>query len=349
MPFRRRSSCSICAARAVAALDEPDSAEPAGCAQPYRTRGADRRRRHRGGCRAARAGYRIFGSKPGAYGAGLQALIDEKGWSDGSDLARAYLAWGGYAYGSGDAGAAEGHMFEKRLAQVDAVLHNQDNREHDLLDSDDYYQFEGGLAATVQHLTGRKAVVWHNDHSRPETPKIRSLDEEIARVVRARVVNPKWIAGRDAPWLQGRASRWRRPWIICSPSRRRRIASPIIISTRCSRPICWTTRCGISSPRTIRHALEGDRRPPAGGAGAGICGSRATIRGASTPVSLGQKEKPHERCGRNRRRQSPRQREIRPPPGSPPQDDGGKDPGRRAWSSSIPARAKANRPRPSGW
>jgi cobaltochelatase CobN len=86
-------------------------------------------------------------------------------------------------------------MFETRLSQVDAVLHNQDNREHDLLDSDDYYQFEGGLAATVKHLTGKKAVVWHNDHSRPETPKIRSLDEEIARVVRARVVNPKWIAG----------------------------------------------------------------------------------------------------------------------------------------------------------
>ena len=93
------------------------------------------------------------------------------------------------------AGAPEGKMFETRLAQVDAILHNQDNREHDLLDSDDYYQFEGGLAATVKHLTGKKAIVWHNDHSRPETPKIRSLDEEIARVVRARVVNPKWIAG----------------------------------------------------------------------------------------------------------------------------------------------------------
>jgi cobaltochelatase CobN len=182
------------AARAVAALDEPESQNPlavrhraeraALIAQGASDADADRR-----------AGYRVFGSKPGAYGAGLQALIDEKGWNDTADLARAYLAWGGYAYGAGVAGAAEGKMFETRLAHVDAVLHNQDNREHDLLDSDDYYQFEGGLAATVKHLTGKKAVVWHNDHSRPETPKIRSLDEEIARVVRARVVNPKWIAG----------------------------------------------------------------------------------------------------------------------------------------------------------
>jgi len=75
------------------------------------------------------------------------------------------------------------------------VVHNQDNREHDLLDSDDYYQFEGGLAAAVTELSGRRPAVYHNDHSRPENPKIRRLEEEIARVVRGRVVNPKWIAG----------------------------------------------------------------------------------------------------------------------------------------------------------
>jgi cobaltochelatase CobN len=182
------------AVRAVAKLDEPDNLNP--IAARFRR---DRDQLIGNGLTASeaeqRAGYRVFGSKPGAYGAGLQALIDERGWSETGDLARAYLAWGSYAYGAGSEGKAERQMFETRLRQVDAVLHNQDNREHDLLDSDDYYQFEGGLAATVKHLTGRKAVVWHNDHSRPEMPRIRSLDEEIARVVRARVVNPKWIKG----------------------------------------------------------------------------------------------------------------------------------------------------------
>ncbi|MBM3571698.1 MAG: cobaltochelatase subunit CobN, partial [Alphaproteobacteria bacterium] len=67
--------------------------------------------------------------------------------------------------------------------------------EHDLLDSDDYYQFEGGLAAAIAHLRGRDPAIYHNDHSRPETPRIRTLDEEIARVARARAANPKWIAG----------------------------------------------------------------------------------------------------------------------------------------------------------
>ena len=142
-----------------------------------------------------RAGFRVFGSKPGAYGAGLQALIDERGWQTDADLARAYLAWGGYAYGAGADGAAEHGLFESRLKTVEVVVQNQDNREHDLLDSDDYYQFEGGLTASIRHFGGEQPVVYHNDHSRPETPRVRTLEEEIGRVVRARVVNPKWIAG----------------------------------------------------------------------------------------------------------------------------------------------------------
>ncbi|MGI9507330.1 MAG: cobaltochelatase subunit CobN, partial [Geminicoccaceae bacterium] len=95
-----------------------------------------------------RASFRVFGSKPGAYGAGLQALIDERGWETDEDLAKAYVAWGGYAYGAKVEGEAEHRLFERRLEAVELVLHNQDNREHDLLDSDGYYQFEGGVVAT---------------------------------------------------------------------------------------------------------------------------------------------------------------------------------------------------------
>ncbi len=182
------------AARAVAALDEPADVNPlaervrADAARLVAAGLAPEAARHR-------AGFRIFGSKPGAYGAGLQALIDERGWDKPEDLARAYVAWGGYAYGAGTEGAAEHRLFETRLAALDGVLHNQDNREHDLLDSDDYYQFEGGLAVAVKALAGRRPAIYHNDHSRPESPRIRTLDEEIARIVRARVVNPKWIRG----------------------------------------------------------------------------------------------------------------------------------------------------------
>ena len=182
------------AVRAVAALDEPEQINPIAA----RVR-ADTIRLQAEGCdedeAARRAGYRVFGSKPGAYGAGLQALIDERGWEGEADLARAYVAWGGYAYGDGSEGRAEHRLFESRLRAAQVVLHNQDNREHDVLDSDDYYQFEGGLAVAIRHLSGGQPTIYHADHSRPENPRIRTLAEEVARVVRARVVNPKWIAG----------------------------------------------------------------------------------------------------------------------------------------------------------
>src|SRR5690606_32633148 len=114
-----------------------------------------------------RAGFRVFGSKPGAYGAGLQALLDSGAWEDRSELAEAYLEWGAYAYGAGAEGRGDREGFERRLRSVEAVVQNQDNREHDLLDSDDYYQFEGGLASAVQHLRGEEPLLYHTDHSRP--------------------------------------------------------------------------------------------------------------------------------------------------------------------------------------
>ncbi len=168
------------AARAVMALDEPADMNPA--AARARVEGVDGQ-------------HRVFGSKPGAYGAGLQAMIDERLWASKADLAEAYLEWGGYAYGGGKDGAPARAALETRLGQVEAVVQNQDNREHDLLDSDDYYQFEGGAAAAVATLQGRDRPVYHNDHSRPERPVIRTLEDEIGRVVRSRVVNPKWING----------------------------------------------------------------------------------------------------------------------------------------------------------
>ena len=175
--FPQQMALVDAAARAVQALDEPDDANPAAAR-----------------ARAGGAAARVYGSKPGAYGAGLQAMIDERLWSDAAELGAAYVEWGGYAYSGGE-GRADHDGLRERLGEVEAIVQNQDNREHDLLDSDDYYQFEGGAAAAVEMIQGARVPVWHNDHSRPERPVIRTLEEEIGRVVRSRVVNPKWIAG----------------------------------------------------------------------------------------------------------------------------------------------------------
>ncbi|HLN25618.1 MAG TPA: cobaltochelatase subunit CobN, partial [Patescibacteria group bacterium] len=113
------------AARAVAALDESDEVNPLSAhvrAEAARLSAAG----HSADESRRRAGFRVFGSKPGAYGAGLQALIDERGWSTDADLARAYVAWGGYAYGDGAGGAAEHGLFEQRLKSAEAVIQNQD-------------------------------------------------------------------------------------------------------------------------------------------------------------------------------------------------------------------------------
>jgi cobaltochelatase CobN len=148
-----------------------------------------------------RSRYRIFGSKPGAYGAGLQGLIESQNWTNDQDLARAYMNWSSYAYTAASATVSEypeefaPEAFSQRLRQMQIVLHNQDNREHDLLDSDDYYQFQGGLATAARAVQGQNPELYFGDHATPTHPKVRKLSEEIARVYRSRVINPKWIAG----------------------------------------------------------------------------------------------------------------------------------------------------------
>ncbi len=141
----------------------------------------------------AEARYRIFGSKPGSYGAGILPLIETGNWKDDNDFARAFLAWGGYAYGKGADGIDAQSIFAERLKSIEVALHNQDNREHDIFDSDDYFQFHGGMIASIRALTGTQPKAYFGDSSRPESAQVRDLREEALRVYRSRVVNPKWI------------------------------------------------------------------------------------------------------------------------------------------------------------
>ncbi|MES2530150.1 MAG: cobaltochelatase subunit CobN, partial [Pseudomonadota bacterium] len=141
------------------------------------------------------AGWRVFGSAPGHYGSGLQPLFDRGDWQTDDDLASAYVGGSAHAYGQGSDGVPAADALAQRLRGMDAVLQNQDSREHDLLDSNDYYQFQGGMVAAVRHLSGRQPAMYHGDHGNPQAPRVRTLTEEIGRVIRSRVVNPKWIDG----------------------------------------------------------------------------------------------------------------------------------------------------------
>ncbi len=138
---------------------------------------------------------RVYGSAPGSYGAGLQAIIDSSLWESRSDLSDAYLSWSQWRYNSSDHVIKDKLGLENCLSDVQVVLHNQDNREHDILDSDDYYQFHGGLSAAVETISGRKPNILFGDHSRIERPRIHSLEKEIDKVMRSRMLNPRWIEG----------------------------------------------------------------------------------------------------------------------------------------------------------
>jgi cobaltochelatase CobN len=141
-----------------------------------------------------RATTRIFGSKPGAYGAGLLPLIDARNWRDDGDLAEVYAVWGGYAYGAGLDGRQARPDMEGAFRRIAVAAKNTDTREHDIADSDDYFQYHGGMIAMVRSLTGRNPAAYIGDSAVPDTVKTRTLAEETRRVFRARVVNPRWIA-----------------------------------------------------------------------------------------------------------------------------------------------------------
>jgi cobaltochelatase CobN len=140
-----------------------------------------------------RATTRIFGSPPGSYGAGLLPLMESRSWRDDADLAEVYAAWGGHAYGRGLDGRPAREDMESSYRRIRLAVKNTDSREHDIADSDDYYQYHGGMIATIRALTGTAPHAYIGDSTRPDNVRTRSLTEESARVFRSRVVNPRWI------------------------------------------------------------------------------------------------------------------------------------------------------------
>jgi cobaltochelatase CobN len=146
---------------------------------------------------------RIFGAKPGAYGSGILPLLESRDWRGDEDLAEVYTAWSGYSYGRRGMGVPAADAMRRRFARIEVAVKNQDNREHDIFDSDDYLQDHGGMIATIRALTGRNPRAEFGDSSNPANPRVRSLAEETARVVRTRVLNPKWISAMTRHGYKG--------------------------------------------------------------------------------------------------------------------------------------------------
>jgi cobaltochelatase CobN len=181
------------AVRMVADLDEPDDMNYVATHVRNETAVAQSRGVDPATARE-QALYRVFGSKPGTYGAGILPLLDERSWESDEDLANVYRAWGCYAYTRHEYGREAPAEFDRRFSQIVVAVKNQDNREHDIFDSDDYMQFHGGMIATIRALTGSNPTRYFGDSANPAAPRVRDLADEARRVFRTRVINPKWIA-----------------------------------------------------------------------------------------------------------------------------------------------------------
>ena len=143
---------------------------------------------------ARRASYRVFSSKPGAYGTGVMDAVENRSWRETHDLAEVMLAWSGWAYADSN-GVDAADAFRRRMSTVELALHNRDNREQDLFDSSDQFEYQGGLVAAATSLSGSQPHAYVGDSSDASRPEVRSLKGEALRVFRTRVVNPKWLAG----------------------------------------------------------------------------------------------------------------------------------------------------------
>lgn len=182
------------AVRLVAGLDEPDDVNfvRAHARADLAEHGDERR-----------ATTRIFGSKPGSYGAGILQVIESGSWRDDADLAEVYTAWGGFAYGRDLDGAPAADDMRANYRRIKVAAKNVDTREHDIADSDDYFQYHGGMVATVRALTGADPKAYVGDSTSPDAVRTRTLQEETNRVFRARVVNPRWISAMQRHGYKG--------------------------------------------------------------------------------------------------------------------------------------------------
>ena len=141
------------------------------------------------------AAFRVFGDAPGTYGSGINVVLDAKNWETEKDLADVYVRWGGHVFGGGQRGVFRPELFKKRLAETELTVKNEENHDMNILSSDDYNGFHGGMIAAIKSFGSKAPVSYVGDSANRGAPKVRTVAEEMKRVVRAESLNPKYIEG----------------------------------------------------------------------------------------------------------------------------------------------------------
>lgn len=150
-----------------------------------------------------RAAVRIFGCPPGTYGAGVDIMINSKNWETDKNLGDAYITWSGHAYSRKVHGEENKTLLAHRLKSCDATVKNIFSCETDMLDDDDFYNYHGGLISAVKAVKGEKPSSYSTDVSDLSRISTKNIHKDAARILRARVNNPKWIEGLKQHGFKG--------------------------------------------------------------------------------------------------------------------------------------------------
>jgi cobaltochelatase CobN len=190
------------AVRTVAALNEPPQSNYLR-RNVYRDFDVYRRSGMDAAAAFREATFRIFGCPPGTYGAGVAELVESKQWKSRRDLGEAYIRLSSHAYGDGSYGRQKPETFRRLLARMEVTVKNEDSREYDMLACTDYYNYYGGLIAAAATVRGDLPFAVMGDSADPRRVQIRTTAEEARHVLRARLVNPKWLAGLQRHGYKG--------------------------------------------------------------------------------------------------------------------------------------------------
>jgi cobaltochelatase CobN len=156
------------------------------------------------------ATLRIFASPPGTYSSGVNLAVLASAWKDEKDLADIFVAFNGYGYGRGVYGREAHAQLASNLSSVSVTFNKVVTDEKDLLGCCCYFGTHGGLTVAARHYSEGEVLAYYGDTREPDHVEVRGLADEIRRVVRTKLLNPKWIEGMKEHGYKGAADMMKR-------------------------------------------------------------------------------------------------------------------------------------------
>jgi len=151
------------------------------------------------------ATLRIFTTQPGTYDYGVNTAVAASAWETDEDLAGIFTKFCGYAYGKGIYGKPATEELESNLKRTTITYDKWDSDEYDILECCHIFGSHGGFTVAAKVLSGSDVDVYFADTHDPDRPQIRDMKDELERVARTRLLNPKWIEGMKRHGYKGAA------------------------------------------------------------------------------------------------------------------------------------------------